>query len=91
MAHKTQIERIEEYINEYGSITPMDAFMDLGITKLATRISTMIRSGYAIKKTMQHGRNRWGQPINFMSYAWLEDINSTNDISTIKSKCQEGG
>ena len=88
---KTQIERIEEYINEYGSITPMDAFMDLGITKLATRISTMIRNGYAIKKTMQRGHNRWGQPIQYMSYAWLEDTHSTTDSSTIKSKCQEGG
>ena len=69
MAHKTQIERIEEYINEYGSITPMDAFMDLGITKLATRISTMIRSGYAIKKN--HA-------------TWAKSLGATNQLYVIR-------
>ena len=37
----TQSERILKYINDFGSITPMQAFGDLGITKLATRISEM--------------------------------------------------
>lgn len=39
----TQRDQILEYINEFGSVTPIQAFADLGITKLATRISEMKR------------------------------------------------
>ena len=41
----TQGERIINYINTFGSISPMEAFMDLGITKLATRVSEMTAEG----------------------------------------------
>ena len=49
---QTQYESIYFYIKVHGSITPMKAFRDLGITKLATRISEMTRSGkYSVTKT----------------------------------------
>ena len=41
----TQREAIIDYITKFGSITPMEAFADLGITKLATRISEMRKDG----------------------------------------------
>ena len=47
----TQSDRIMKYLEMNGSITPMEAFSDLGITKLATRISEMVRAGAKIKKT----------------------------------------
>lgn len=40
-----QWEKIIQYINDFGSISPMEAFSDLGITKLATRISEMRKDG----------------------------------------------
>lgn len=47
----TQYDRIYAYVKLHGSITPMQAY-ELGITKLATRISEMTRSGeYSVKKT----------------------------------------
>ena len=46
----TQYDRIYAYVKLNGSISPQDAFK-LGITKLATRISEMTRSGkYSVKK-----------------------------------------
>lgn len=36
-----QKERVINYIDTFGSISPMEAFMDLGVTKLATIISYM--------------------------------------------------
>ena len=44
----TQHQRILQYIDDFGSITPMEAFQDLGITKLATRVSELIRDGERI-------------------------------------------
>ena len=48
----TQANAIYQYVREHGSITPIQASRELGITKLATRISEMTRSGkYSVKKT----------------------------------------
>ena len=37
----TQVERIEKYINEFGSITQLEAFRDLGVAYLPARIYDM--------------------------------------------------
>lgn len=63
-----QHEMILNYIDEFGSITPMEAFSDLGITKLSTRIGEMIRGGMAIQKEMVEGQNRFGEPVRYMKY-----------------------
>lgn len=65
----TQYESIIKYITDFGSITPMEAFSDLGITKLATRISEMRKDGMEFKKDMVKSKNRYGKPIRFMRYS----------------------
>ena len=65
----TQSERILKYINDFGSITPMQAFGDLGITKLATRISEMRKDGVRIHKEPVKARNRYGEEVRYMSYS----------------------
>lgn len=69
----TQAQRIEEYINEFGSITPLDAFRDLGITKLATRVSEMKRDGYRFHQEYKMSKNRFGEPVYYMEYSWVEE------------------
>ena len=64
----TQHEQIIDYIRSFGSISPMEAFMDLGITKLATRVSEMIRNGVAFIKEPVVSKNRYGRPVTFMRY-----------------------
>lgn len=64
----TQHERILDFIDRHGSITPMDAFLDLGITKLATRVSELIRGGVRIEKTQKSGKNRFGETVRYMEY-----------------------
>ena len=63
----TQHEEILQYIAENGSITPMEAW-DMGITKLATRISEMISAGYKFTKTVERKKNRHGKPVHYMRY-----------------------
>lgn len=65
----TQKERILDYINEFGSITPMEAFADLGITKLATRVSEIDALGTPIHKEWETGKNRYGESIRYMRYS----------------------
>lgn len=65
-----QREQILKYMDDFGSITPMDAFSDLGITKLATRVSELIRDGHEITKTPEHSKNRYGKPVRYMRYSY---------------------
>ena len=65
----TQHELILKYMDDFGSISPMEAFSDLGITKLATRISEMSKNGYSFSKTLESSKNRYGQSVHYMRYA----------------------
>lgn len=66
----TQREAILNYITEFGSITPMEAFADLGITKLATRISEMRKDGMEFKIDTVKSKNRYGKSVQFCKYSF---------------------
>ena len=63
-----QCEMVINYIKTYGSITTMDAFMELGITRLASRIHDLRMDGYPIEGEPVTGHNRFGKPVHFMKY-----------------------
>lgn len=65
----TQGERIVKYMQDFGSITPMEAFTDLGITKLATRVSELRREGVRINKEPVNRQNRYGEHVRYMQYS----------------------
>lgn len=65
----TQNQRIVQYMRDFGSITPMEAFEKLGITKLATRIGEIARGGQAVTRRMVTEKNRYGETIRFMRYS----------------------
>ena len=65
----TQKELVLQYIKDFGSITPMQAFSDLGITKLATRISEMKKDGMKFKTQAVKGKNRYGKPTRYAMYS----------------------
>ena len=65
---KTQRDDIIDYIKVNGSISPMEAFHDLGITKLATRVSEMKRDGIRIYGRMEKVRSRRGRIATYKRY-----------------------
>lgn len=67
-----QADRIESYMTMMGSISPMEAFQDLGVTKLATRIGEMRKSGKRISQRLVKSKNRFGEDVHYMRY-WLEE------------------
>lgn len=69
----TQRDAILEYMRTHDSITPMEAFSELGVTKLATQIGNMVRlDGVKIKKQSVTIKNRYGRPCHFMKYSLEE-------------------
>lgn len=76
----TQHEMILDYLEEYGSITPMECFTHLGITKLSTRIGEMRRGGLDIRQEMETGKNRRGEKTHWMRYSLAEKQNKTESV-----------
>lgn len=65
---KTQCERIIDYINDFGSITSMEAMQDLGCMRLASRVCELKKRGYKIISKTEIGKNRYGEPITYSRY-----------------------
>ena len=69
----TQNERILEYLNKHGSITPIDAMIDLGVMRLASRISDLKNMGYRIESKMITVKNRFGEECKVAEYKLFSD------------------
>ena len=65
---KSQAQQILDYMQEFGSITQLDAFRDLGCMRLASRISDLRRRGYAIDAKLENVKNRYGQTVQIARY-----------------------
>ena len=64
----TQCEKIVDYIDEFGEISPVEAFSDLGVMRLASRIHDLKRQGYNIVSETRTSKNRYGDPVSFKVY-----------------------
>lgn len=65
----TQNQRILDYIAEFGSITQLEALQDLGVMRLASRISDLKRQGYNIKSSIDIVKNRYGEKCRVKRYS----------------------
>lgn len=64
----TQKDKIIEYLEKHGSITPLEAEKELGIMRLASRIYDLQASGYIVNKRTVRGLNRIGKPTFYAQY-----------------------
>ena len=69
----TQHTLILDYMREHGSITTYEAYEQLGITKLTTRISELRQGGFVIRQRTESGLNRYGKLVTFNRYWLVED------------------
>jgi K+-sensing histidine kinase KdpD len=71
----TQNERILNYIEEFGSITQLYALRDLGVMRLASRISDLRRKGYNIVSKTEAVKNRHEEICHIKRYSLGEGVN----------------
>lgn len=64
----TQNERILNYIKELGSITTLEAMQDLGVMRLASRVSELRMWGYNIVDEWETKPNRYGEKVSYKRY-----------------------
>ena len=66
---KTQAERVLSYMEEFGSITQFQAFSDLGVMRLASRISDLKKLGYPIISNLEAVKNRYDEVCYIKRYS----------------------
>ena len=72
MAKVTQRDRVLQYIRDFGSISSYQAFTDLGVTQLATRIFELKERGYQFTKKRFTITNRYGDKSHYDEYYLVE-------------------
>lgn len=65
-----QTDMILDYIEKFGSITPVEAMRDLGVMRLAARIADIEKRGILIKHETETGRNRFGEETHYSRYSF---------------------
>jgi hypothetical protein len=73
MARTTQEERVLEYMKRFGYITTLDAFNDLGITRLSAKIFNLKKQGYTIIDETIKVKNRFGEEVHVKKYMLAEE------------------
>ena len=64
----TQAQRVLEYIEQYGGITQLDALKELGVMRLASRISELKKQGYPITSDVVAVKNRFQEDCYIKRY-----------------------
>ena len=63
-----QCGRIMMFVDKHGSINPKQAMNDLGIMRLAARISDMEKAGIRFDHHRVTDFNRFGEKVRYMEY-----------------------
>ena len=69
MSKATQAQSVLEYIEKFGSITQYEALSDLGVMRLASRISDLKKLGYPIKAEVVAVKNRFDENCHIKRYS----------------------
>ena len=65
------LNRVINYMREFGSITTFEAFTDLGTTRLSEYIR-QARLTLNVKDKWEQTTNRWGKKVEYKRY-WIEE------------------
>lgn len=69
----TRKDAVLEYMREHGSITSMEAFQELGNTRLSASIFLLKKDGHAIAREDVTATDRRGEKVRFARYHLVED------------------
>ena len=64
----TQRQRVLDYMYDFGSITQHEASLDLGVSRLASRVSELKKMGYPIVSEFVPVKNRYGETCHVKRY-----------------------
>ena len=65
----TQTQRVLDYMHDFGSITSLEAIVDFGVHRLASRVSELKKMGYPIVSEFVPVKNRYGETCHVKRYS----------------------
>lgn len=65
-----QMHRVLKYIEDFGSVTRLEAMRDLSVANLTAVISSLRKKGVDIKTEIKDGKNRYGEVIHYAVYSF---------------------
>ena len=68
-----QIRRLKTYLSQFKTITSRDAYIELGIGRLASRICDLKAQGYKFDDRMIKVRNKFNEPVYVKQYTLTFD------------------
>lgn len=68
----TQCERILRHLQDFGSISSLEAMQEYGIMRLASRINDLKRMGHKIISITETSKNRYGEATRYSVYMLAE-------------------
>lgn len=68
----TQNERILRHLQDAGTLTQAEAFLEYGVGRLSSRICDLRRAGYPIKGEFVTQKNSYGESCTFVRYSLNE-------------------
>lgn len=77
-SNPTQNARILAYIEQHGSITQLEALQELGVMRLASRISDLKRKGYIIESKTEKVTNRYNETCKIKRYSISKQAGAAN-------------
>ena len=72
-SNPSQCSQVLEYIERFGSITQFEAMRDLGVMRLASRISELRKRGYDFSCEWIKVKNRLGKTCTIKRYSLREE------------------
>ena len=72
MSKTTHCNRVLNYMRLHGSITSLEAFANLGVSRLSARIKDLRDSGHSIVGNMVEVENRYGEKCHVKRYTLRE-------------------
>jgi len=72
MAKLTQKAKVLRHLQEIGTITPIQAFFDYSVMRLAVIVFRLKDEGYNIETTILQSENKFGEPVRYAQYKLIK-------------------
>ena len=67
-----QTERLQEHLRTHKTVTPLEAWSELGIYRLAAVVFTLRESGLKIETNLIEVKNQFGEPCHVAQYKLVD-------------------
>lgn len=79
--NNTQCDRVLAYLEAGNKLTQFEAMTELGIMRLASRVSDLNRAGHHIRREMVEVTNRWGEKCHIAQYTLVRKAGMAERIA----------